>query len=315
MKAGTDRASELIEGIKRERKALISPEGIVLDVQIAGHGERLTAFLLDMTFILATLTFLFALLLVLELSYDKYSGAYVGETIIMFAVFIVRNMYFLHFELAWQGMTPGKKICGLRVINREGGELKPSAIIARNLAREVEFFLPLGLYLGLNEDLGAWTQLASLGWTLTLTVVPFFNREHLRAGDIIGGTQVISMPKRALLNDLTEQPRLLLPKNSATPRKNYVFTFEQLAIYGNLELQVLEEILRRPANEENDSLLSEVCGKICRKIGWEESVPQNDIRRFLNDFYAALRAELERGQLFGRIRADKTAAPGRKIQP
>ena len=311
----TDRAGELIEGVKRVRKALVSPEGIELDVRIAGHGERLTAFLLDMTFITAALVFLFALLLMLELSYGRYEGYFVGTTIIMFAAFIVHNLYFLHFELAWQGRTPGKKICGLRVINREGGELKPSAIVARNLTREVEFFLPLGLFLGLNEDYGAWMQLASLGWALVLTALPFFNREHLRAGDLIGGTQVISMPKRVLLKDLTEQPRLRLSTNATTPRKNYVFTYEQLAIYGNLELQVLEEILRRPANEETDKLLSDVCGKICRKIGWKGPVPPKDIRRFLNEFYTAERAELERGQLFGRIRADKTAAPDRKKQP
>jgi hypothetical protein len=197
------------------------------------------------------------------------------------------------------------------VINRKGGELSPSAVVARNLTREVEFFLPLGLFLSLDADFGAWGQLASLGWALALTAVPFFNLEHLRAGDLIGGTQVIAMPKRALLDDLTEQPRLSR-RTSAASRKNYIFTYEQLAIYGNFELQVLEEILRRPANAENDRLLAEVCGKICRKIGWEEPVQPKDTRRFLNDFYAAERADLERGQLYGRVRADKTAAPDRE---
>jgi len=73
----------------------------------------------------------------------------------------------------------------------------------------------------------------------------------------------------------------------------------------------LEEILRRPVNVENNRLLAEVCGKICRKIGWWDPVSPEDTRRFLNDFYAAERAELERGQLFGRVRADKTASPER----
>ena len=192
--------------------------------------------------------------------------------------------------------------------------MTPSAVVARNLTREVEFFLPLGLFLNLDAEFAAWGQLVSLGWALALTSVPFFNREHLRAGDLIGGTQVIAMPKRVLLNDLTEQSHLLW-LTGAAPVENYVFTHEQLAVYGNLELQVLEEILRRPANAENDRLLAEVCGKICRKIGWEEPVPPKDVRRFLNDFYAAERADLERGQLFGRVRADKTAALNREKQP
>jgi uncharacterized RDD family membrane protein YckC len=307
MNMGTDRAGELIEGIRRGRKALVTPEGVPLDVQIAGHGERLVAFFLDMTFILSAIVSLGVVLFMLLLSRSGSAEREIGKTLILFAIFIARNLYFVHFELAWQGRTPGKKICGLRVINRNGGELKPSAVVARNLTREVEIFLPLGLFLGLNPELGDIGQLAALGWALALTALPFFNREHLRAGDLIGGTQVVAMPKRVLLGDLTEQPRLSWRPGAAVSPKTYAFTYEQLAIYGNLELQVLEEMLRRPANAENDRLLAEVCGKICRKIGWYEPVPLADTRRFLNDFYAAERAELERGQLFGRVRADKTA--------
>ena len=57
----------------------------------------------------------------------------------LFVAFVLRNLYFIHFELAWQGSTPGKYFTGLRVIERHGGELTPAAIVARNLTREVEF--------------------------------------------------------------------------------------------------------------------------------------------------------------------------------
>ena len=127
-----DRAGELIEGVKRGRKALVSPEGVPLDVQIAGHGERLVAFMLDMAFIIAAIICLFLLLYLFYFSSAGSAGFLVGATIVTFAAFVVRNMYFLHFELAWQGRTPGKIICGLRVISREGGELRPSAVVARN---------------------------------------------------------------------------------------------------------------------------------------------------------------------------------------
>ena len=309
-----DRAGELIEGIGRGRKELISPEGVPLDVRIAGHGERLAALIVDwflMWLAIIGLILIFFLFLAAFPRGESAAGA-VWYTLIMFMFFIVRNLYFLHFELAWQGRTPGKKICGLRVINRNGGELSPSAIIARNITREVEIFLPFGLFLSLDASHPAWGQLAALGWVLALTSVPFFNSEHLRAGDLIAGTQVIAMPKRALLSDLTEQPRWVSAAHIKSVEnvknvKNYAFTHEQLAIYGNLELQVLEEILRRPVNASNDLLLVEVCGKICRKIGWKEPVPPENSRSFLNDFYAAERADLERGQLFGRVRADKNA--------
>jgi uncharacterized RDD family membrane protein YckC len=295
-----DRVGELLENLRRGRRVLLSPEGVALDVLIAGKAERLGAFLLDALFMVLAILFLFALLVLLVFA---GKGLMLGMTLILFLAFVVRNLYFLHFELAWQGRTPGKKIFGLRVISRNGGELRPSAIIARNLTREVELFLPLSLLLTLNTEQGFLQQLALLGWILAITILPLCNREHLRAGDLIGGTLVIAMPKRVLLQDLTAVAE-------ERAEGGYVFTPGQLEIYGAFELQVLEEFLRRPDTEETRRALAEVCGKICRKIAWEEPVPPEQAGRFLRDFYAAERAKLERGQLFGRFRADKTSAPG-----
>lgn len=294
----TDRASEFLEGNKRSRRVLLSPEGVPLDIQIASNSERLAAFALDIVIMFATI---FCLYLLLFFVFFSNTNILVGITLVLFLAFIVRNLYFLHFELAWQGRTPGKRACGLRVINRNGGELTPSALVARNLTREVEFFLPLSLFFGLDFAEGVWQQLTILGWVMGIGLLPFFNREHLRAGDLIAGTQVIAMPKRVLLPDLAARPKEGAPDA-------YQFTHEQLAIYGAFELQILEELLRRPNNLDNMRTLAEVCEKICAKIGWPETVQIGDIRRFLTDFYAAERAELERGQLFGRTRIDKTGA-------
>lgn len=292
-----DRLGELIEGTKRRHRVIVTPEGVELDVHLAGAGERLAAFLLDLLFMFAAVACLYLLLLMLFFSRVNIS---VGMTIILFAAFVVRNLYFLHFELAWQGRTPGKKICGLRVINRKGGELAPSAVIARNLTREVEFFLPLSLMLGAHATPGSPQALTLLGWVLAITLLPLFNRERLRAGDIIGGTQVIAMPKRVLAGDLA-----VLPQQAE--KATYSFSHEQLAIYGVFELQVLEEFLRRPPDPATQLQLEAVCEKIRRKIGWEQEVAPQDVRRFLTDFYTAERASLERGQLFGRHKADKNS--------
>ena len=309
MATTTDRVGELIEGIRRNRRVIVSPEGVPLDIQVAGHGERLTAFAIDITFMFVTIALLYVLMVFLFFTRTNVS---VGMTLILFIAFIVRNLYFLHFELAWQGRTPGKKICGLRVINRTGGELTPSSVIARNLTREVEFFLPLSLYLSLDSDQGIWQQLTLFGWVLAIAVLPLFNRDHLRAGDLIAGTQVIVMPKRVLLGDLSESAKTATAAATAE-KPRYTFTHHQLAVYGAFELQVLEEFLRRPDSKETQKLLEDVCRKICNKIGWEEDIPEASVRLFLTDFYTAERAELERGQLFGRLRADKNA--GKKKEP
>ena len=225
--------------------------------------------------------------------------ARIGMTVFMFLAFVIRIMYFTHFELAWQGRTPGKRICGIRVIDRNGGPLTPTAIIARNLMREAEFFVPAA-FLMMSIAGGGWSALFTFGWTALLTAFPLFNRDRLRPGDVIAGTMVIVMPKRYLCADLSSQ-------TSESGDAGCSFTAEQLAVYGEFELQILEELLRRPNSSDNDILLRDVAVKICRKIGLPEEMQPRDVRRFLNDFYSAERDSLERGKLFGNTKDDKNS--------
>ncbi|MDR1134174.1 MAG: RDD family protein [Synergistaceae bacterium] len=302
MASKTDRVEELFHGVNRPARTIVSPEGVELTVRLASRGERMAAFALDMVFMIAAIV---ALYIIAVLLFFARVNIAVGLTLIFFLSFVIRNMYFLHFELAWQGRTPGKKICGIRVISRKGGELKPSSIIARNLMREVEFFLPAALAIGLRSEMGGWSALMTFGWSIGVTALPFFNRDRLRAGDFLGGTMVIMMPKRALLKDLSLQTSQT--SGAAAENARYSFTQEQLAVYGSFELQVLEECLRRPQTAETDKLLGSICAKILRKIGYADTLPPHEIRRFLGDFYSAQRGTLERGQLFGHFKDDKTS--------
>ena len=292
--AHNDRVGELLSEIKRKTKEIVSPEGVPVRIEIAGKGERFGALALDLLIMGSAIFLIYMFLVVFILTGVNYT---IGAAIVLFVAFVVRNMYFLHFELAWQGRTPGKKVCNLRVINRQGGELTPSAVVARNLMREIEIFLPLSALLSLTINSTLY-GLALFGWLAIISAIPFFNKEHLRAGDIIAGTLVIAMPKRVLVSDLSTTA-------VKTVQSPYSFTPEQLSIYGNFELQVLEELLRHPDTPGERKLQQDVITKICTKIGWTKYIPPEMTRTFLSSFYTAQRAELERGQLFGRTREDK----------
>ena len=71
-------------------------------------------------------------------------------------------------------------------------------------------------------------------------LLPLFNRHRLRFGDMIGGTLVVLAPRETLLRDLAEG------KTKST-RARYNFAREQLQMYGEYELKVLEEVLRESA--------------------------------------------------------------------
>jgi uncharacterized RDD family membrane protein YckC len=292
-----ERATEFLEGTRRQQRTIVTPEGVPVTIELADHGERLTAFAIDVCiWMLLTLLVYLPLFFVVV----RRDAALLAMSVVLFVGFVVRNLYFIHFELAWRGATPGKRFVGLRVIDRRGGPLLPSAVVARNLTREVEAFIPLGILLSWSGAKPDWEHLFIAVWLLFFAALPFVNRDRMRGGDLIGGTMVIALPRRVLSSDLVERDA------------QYVFTEQQLRAYGAFELQVLEELLRHPTSLETARLLTDVRDKICHKIGWTAPLPPQDTELFLREFYTAQRAFLEREQLFGKPRADKYggAQPG-----
>src|ERR1700741_5345315 len=95
-----DRINRFLEGVNRNRREIISPEGVVLEAEVANNGERLTAFVIDFLFwMLATGGGFVVLMLLIG---GHLSGE-VSGTIILFSPFLFLNLYFIHFELTSQG--------------------------------------------------------------------------------------------------------------------------------------------------------------------------------------------------------------------
>jgi uncharacterized RDD family membrane protein YckC len=293
-----DRTSDFLEGGRRERRQIVTPEGVPLSIELADYGERLVAFVIDLFIWLILIIVLLVAFVSAIGAIGMRGGSLLAVSLGLFVGFMVRNLYFVGFELAWRGATPGKRLVGLRVIDRAGGPLQPSAIVARNLTREIETFLPLGVLLTAGKSgTGAvdWSNLGIAFWMLLFAALPFINRDRMRGGDLLAGTLVISLPKRVLLADLVER------------KAQFTFTQAQLRAYGAFELQVLEELLRRQITPDAMRLLAEVCDKICRRIEWTTPIAPAEILPFLREFYTAERAFLEHEQLFGKARADKHA--------
>jgi len=266
-------------------RSITTPEGVPLSVELAGVSVRGAAFAVD-------LCVSFGVILVLALINLAFAGSFLGDLtagVAFFAAAMLRAVYFILFEIIWSGQTPGKRVFGLRVIDRNGGVLTPDAIVARNLSREIEYFFPLTMIFNAHGS----EVMAYAVWLLLTSIFPLINRDGLRIGDLIGGTLVIVVPKRQLLEDLS------------TRAHHFTFTDAQLERYGIRELQVLEDLLRLPETMESERVLSEVAGKIQRRINWTTPVRSLDMHAFLNDFYAAQRAFLELRKHLGEERADK----------
>ena len=148
-------------------------------------------------------------------------------------------------------------------------------------------------------DLTAW---AGFLWVLMFLLFPLFNRDRLRGGDVIAGTWVIRNVKKNL-GGIVAPTTPETGTDGAPPAARYQFSDADLSVYGEYELQTLENVLR--AGQED--ALEKVAASICEKIGWEPG--SGDERAFLEAYYTALRARLERSMRFGKRRKDKHSAP------
>ncbi|MFN3423997.1 MAG: RDD family protein [Novosphingobium meiothermophilum] len=300
------------------QRVIVSPEGVPLHFTLASRGARAAALFIDLAMIVGAMvgaTMILAKLadgIGLNITGGGSPAGRAAEAIAVVwivALFLFRNAWFLFFELGPRGATPGKRICGIRVAARArgagGGQLTTEAVIARNLVRDIELFLPLLFFItaaveGEDTDLAA---LAGLLWFGIFAFFPFFNRDRLRCGDVIAGTWVIEVPRPRLQQALSISEAA--GGHPTEAGSGYRFTEVELAVYGEYELQALERVLR----DKRAEAIRDVAEAIGRKIG--RSSGSGDERAFLEAYYAQLRARLETGMRFGRRKADKhsSAAP------
>lgn len=276
----------LARAATRMRRTFVTPEGVDLRLELGTAGARASAFLIDAALMFVMLVASTLLLLWLA----PASGVQAATIIWLIGFFVLRNGWFVLFEMSGRGATPGKRLMGLRVVARDGARLTGGAVIARNAMREIEVFLPLS-FLAAQAAEGAadaFLTIFALLWSGIFLLFPLFNRDRLRVGDLVAGTWVVQAIGMRLATDLA-QP---------VERQRQQFSDSALQLYGEFELQTLEDVLRTGHGDAVET----VAATIRAKAGLPND--GND-REFLEDYYVALCGRLERQLLIGRRQTDK----------
>lgn len=278
---------------------LETPEAVLLHFPIADPVTRLGAFVLDIVLIaIAAFVVLFPAALLTGLS-----GLTEPMAIALIGIFLIRQFYFVFFEVLWHGATPGKRAMGLRVISRDGGGLTVDAVVARNLMRDVELFVPLTIAIVPEQVFGTvpwWAWIPAALFIMVIALLPLLTSERLRAGDLVGGTIVVRVPSAPLLAD--EAART----SHAPVPSEMQLTLAQLSIYGERELETLADLIRKI--DEGKATIEDqqhIARTIARKIRYDGPEPTHEPTRFLRHFYKQQRAALEKQLLFGKRKASK----------
>jgi uncharacterized RDD family membrane protein YckC len=137
-----------------DRLVISTPEGIDLQLTLAGLGSRFTAALVDG---LVKVAMAIAGTIVLGLTSTAMSalGARAANVasqsllaLATIALFLLLFGYDVAFETLASGRTPGKRLAGLRVLRAEGDSVGFTASAIRNILRLVDW-LPFGFAAGI----------------------------------------------------------------------------------------------------------------------------------------------------------------------
>lgn len=148
-----------------DRISIQTPEGVDLELTLAGIGSRIASGLID----LAVQLILIGALTVLAFQLpDDPSGFVISIYVV--ATFLILFGYPIFWETLGSGRTPGKRLTGLRVVRSGGLSVGFLASAVRNLVRIVDF-LP--------------------SFYVVATLFIFFSPRNQRLGDIAAGTLVV----------------------------------------------------------------------------------------------------------------------------
>lgn len=142
-------------------RPVATPEGVELELRLAGPVSRAYAWVID--FILRLVALFVAWLILLPLG-----GIGAGALLIL--AFLLEWLVPAACEVWFEGATPGKKLLELQVVHDDGTPVAWGPALVRNLLRAVDF-LPLFYGIGLISVL--------------------VNHDFKRLGDLVAGTVVV----------------------------------------------------------------------------------------------------------------------------
>ncbi|MGH2683446.1 MAG: RDD family protein [Actinomycetota bacterium] len=231
----------------------ITPEAVVVTVDVAGLGSRMIAWLLD-SLIQAAIV----IPVIIGFALADLAGTVEVVVLSLLLFFIIWGYYPL-FEWLWRGRTPGKRVQGLRVVRTDGQPAGGAAILVRNLIRIV--------------DVVAFPFLAVIAMLVT--------HRAQRLGDLAAGTMVVrehrglapqpvELPERADLppvdsTGLSEREYDLI--RSFLARRHSLDRSARDALAARLATSVRERVGAVPPSLDDESLLEAAARSYRQRFG------------------------------------------------
>jgi uncharacterized RDD family membrane protein YckC len=219
-----------------DRITIATPEGVDLELTLAGVGSRFVSALVDLM--------LQIVLLVGVSGVGAAVGAFgsgFGAVVVLLADFLIFAAYDVLFEVFASGRTPGKRLNGLRVVRVDGSPVTFFTSAVRNVLRLVDILPFVAPYL-----VGIVTILVT--------------RRNQRLGDVAAGTLVV--------RERTEQPSLRELRAAQPQPAPATYAWDATAVSPD-ELTAVRSFLARRyelTHEARYRLASDLAGALRPKV-------------------------------------------------
>jgi uncharacterized RDD family membrane protein YckC len=203
--------------------SVLSTENVTFAVNTAGLGSRFMAVFIDLIIQLllmlgvSLLSAYYMDFLTTTLGSQSWFSSFM-TAIMIFLFFLILYAYFFFFEWLWHGLTPGKRLVGLRVLQANGLPATFWQILVRNVLRIADFlpfFYGAGALAVIIND-----QNRRIGDQVAGTVVARERREEAASKvlDIASAAEAfLADSKRLAAPDvLSEQTKLVASSESNT---------------------------------------------------------------------------------------------------
>lgn len=250
-----------------------TPENVVFGYEIVGIGSRFMAALVDsLIVIIAYAIVILSLVFVISNVIDEESLA-ASVIIGLFGLigFLFIWGYYIFFEMAWNGRSPGKQLVGLRVIRSDGTPITLAESVIRNLIRLVDF-LPFAYGVGV--------------------ITMFVDGQSRRLGDMAASTLVVRDSDDVTLESLansTSPPTESGPFQPANELEEMIMAWP-LERLSESDVQLAEEFLRRmPSLDNAERLAYQILQKLLNQMEVTDLQPSYSLYKTTNKLKAIIR--------------------------
>jgi uncharacterized RDD family membrane protein YckC len=167
--------------------AVVTPENIAFEYQLAGPFRRLPAYLIDIAVSFGVIVAVGLTLLLVGLATQfSIPPAFLSASM-MIGYFLISWFYGTFMETYFNGRTVGKWACGLRVICVDGRPIDGTRAVIRNLLRGADLFP----YAALSQFDPSIPPVFLIPTGIVGLVCTICTRRMQRLGDMAAGTMVV----------------------------------------------------------------------------------------------------------------------------